>query len=172
MAVVPCFAVTDEYASTGTFWQALSKKWYLIGQLPSAIIGWTCDDVCSESSDHRHHGSLKTYDLNPDKSFTAVCNYCSAEFPVYDADLAAVYDNYVQTLPSTGYTSDGAILWHPTTADVQGYYYAPPLSSDFLSVKVLPSGISELDDKTGYKITGRYTRAVLRNSNKGANKVK
>ena len=82
------------------------------------------------------------------------------------------YNDYVATLPSTGYTSDGAILWHPTTEDVQRYYYAPPLAADFNKMDSLPAGVSELDDKTGYKITGRYTRAVLRNSNKGANKVK
>ena len=71
------------------------------------------------------------------------------------------YNDYVATLPSTGYTSDGAILWHPTTEDVQRYYYAPPLAADFHKTDSLPAGVSELDDKTGYKITGRYTNGEL-----------
>lgn len=78
------------------------------------------------------------------------------------------YKNYVSTLPASGYTSDGALLWQPTVKDVLGnlsgqktYYYAPPLVADFRTVSSLPSGISELDDGTGYKMTGHYTNGEL-----------
>lgn len=116
VAVVPCYAVSDKYTSTGTFWQAVADKWYFNGTVIPAIIGTVSDEVCSESPDKKHHGSLKTYEQNPDKSYTAICDFCSAEFPVYDADLSAAYDDYVETLPAQGYTSDGSILWSPKVA--------------------------------------------------------
>ena len=97
--VVPCYAVTDEYTSTGTFWSSLKEKWWL-GFGSKFLIGHLADSACSESPDSRHHGSLKTYNQNSDGSYTAICNYCSAEFPVYDADLSAAYDDYVETLPA------------------------------------------------------------------------
>ena len=99
VAVVPVCA-TDDYTSTGNFWQNVARKKWLSGFLGSSLIGWVCDDVCSESSDKKHHGSLKSYDQNPDKSYTAVCDFCSSEFPVYDADLSAAYNDYVETLPA------------------------------------------------------------------------
>ena len=109
VAVVPCYAESDKYTSTGTFWQAVADKWYFNGTVIPAIIGTVSDKVCSESGDKKHHGSLKSYEQNPDKSYTAICDFCSAEFPVYDADLSAAYDNYVQTLPAQGYTSSGEL---------------------------------------------------------------
>ena len=114
VAVVPCYAESDKYTSTGTFWQAVADKWYFNGTVIPAIIGTVSDKVCSESGDKKHHGSLKSYEQNPDKSYTAICDFCSAEFPVYDADLSAAYDNYVETLPASGYNSDGSLLYSPT----------------------------------------------------------
>ena len=113
MAVVPCYAVSDKYTSAGTFWQAVADKWYFNGTFIPAVIGTVSDKVCSESGDKKHHGSLKSYEQNSDKSYTAICDFCSAEFPVYDADLSAAYDNYVETLPAPSYTSDGSITWSP-----------------------------------------------------------
>ena len=119
VAVVPCYAESDKYTSTGTFWQAVADKWYFNGTVIPAIIGTVSDKVCSESGDKKHHGSLKSYEQNPDKSYTAICDFCSAEFPVYDADLSAAYDNYVETLPAPGYTSDGSLQYSP----VHGYFW-------------------------------------------------
>ena len=109
LAIVPCYAVTDEYTSTGTFWSSLKEKWWL-GFGSKFLIGHLADSACSESPDSRHHGSLKTYAQNSDGSYTAICNYCSAEFPVYDADLSAAYNDYVETLPAQGYDSSGGLL--------------------------------------------------------------
>lgn len=114
MAVVPCYAVSDKYTSTGTFWQAVADKWYFNGTFIPAVIGTVSDKVCSESGDKKHHGSLKSYEQNSDKSYTAICDFCSAEFPVYDADLSAAYNDYVETLPASGYNSDGSLLYSPT----------------------------------------------------------
>lgn len=132
VTVVPCYAVTDEYTSTGTFWSSLKEKWWL-GFGSKFLIGQLADSACSVSPDSRHHGSLKTYVQNSDGSYTAICNYCSADFPVYDADLSAAYDNYVETLPAQGYNSDGSILWSPKInfmafwwkANPSSYYYCP-----------------------------------------------
>lgn len=117
LTIVPCYAVTDEYTSTGTFWSSLKEKWWL-GFGPKFLIGHLADSACSESPDSRHHGSLKTYAQNSDGSYTAICNYCSADFPVYDADLSAAYDNYVETLPAQGYMSSGGFIWYPTVSDI------------------------------------------------------
>ena len=118
VAVVPCYAASDKYTSTGTFWQAVADKWYFNGTFIPTVIGTVSDKVCSESGDKKHHGSLKSYEQNPDKSYTAICDFCSAEFPVYDADLSAAYDDYVQTLPAQGYTSAGRIIWQSTAANL------------------------------------------------------
>ena len=117
LAIVPCYAVTDEYTSTGTFWSSLKEKWWL-GFGSKFLIGHLADSACSESPDSRHHGSLKTYAQNSDGSYTAICNYCSAEFPVYDADLSAAYNDYVETLPAQGYMSSGGFIWYPTVSDI------------------------------------------------------
>ena len=118
VAVIPCYAASDKYTSTGTFWQAVADKWCFAGGPIPAIIGTVSDEVCSESADHKHHGSLKSYEQNSDKSYTAVCDFCSAEFSVYDADLSAAYDDYVATLPATGYTSAGGFIWYPMVSDI------------------------------------------------------
>lgn len=117
VTVVPCYAVTDEYTSTGTFWSSLKEKWWL-GFGSKFLIGQLADSACSESPDSRHHGSLKTYAQNSDGSYTAICSYCSAEFPVYDADLSAAYDDYVATLPASGYNSSGKLTWRPTFSNI------------------------------------------------------
>ena len=117
MAVIPCYAVSDKYTSTGTFWQAVADKWYFNGTFIPAVIGTVSDKVYSESGDKKHHGSLKSYEQNSDKSYTAICDFCSAEFLVYDADLSAAYDNYVETLPAPGYNSSGGLIWQPTLND-------------------------------------------------------
>lgn len=121
LAVVPCYAESDKYTSTGTFWQAVADKWYFNGTVIPAIIGTVSDKVCSESGDKKHHGSLKSYEQNPDKSYTAICDFCSAEFLVYDADLSAAYDDYVATLPVQGCNSDGNLIWQPLISDLSSY---------------------------------------------------
>ena len=134
VSVTPCNAASDKYTSTGTFWQAVADKWYFNGTFIPAVIGTVSDKVCSESGDKKHHGSLKSYEQNSDKSYTAICDFCSAEFPVYDADLSAAYDNYVETLPAPGYTSTGGLLWQVTLNDLDMeqsgvYYYSRSTSS-------------------------------------------
>ena len=142
MAVVPCYAVSDKYTSTGTFWQAVADKWYFNGTFIPAVIGTVSDKVCSESGDKKHHGSLKSYEQNSDKSYTAICDFCSAEFPVYDADLSAAYDNYVETFPAPGYTSAGRLIWQPTAGDLDlnSCRFYNPFSSGWASsnFSVLP----------------------------------
>lgn len=142
VSVTPCYAASDKYTSTGTFWQAVADKWCFNGTFIPTVIGTVSDKVCSKSGDKKHHGSLKSYDQNPDKSYTAICDFCSAEFPVYDADLSAAYDDYVETLPAPGYTSTGRLIWQPTAADLveclvykfQGGYSPSPLGSSLYTI--------------------------------------
>ena len=117
----PCYAVSDMYTSTGTFWQAVANKWFFNGTVIPTIIGTFSDEVCSESADKKHHGSLKSYEQNSDKSYTAICNFCSSEFSVFDADLSAAYDDYVSTLPASGFNSQGNIIWQVTLSDVDTF---------------------------------------------------
>lgn len=175
VSVVPVCA-TDDYTSTGSFWQNVARKKWLSGFLGSSLIGWVCDDVCSESSDKKHHGSLKSYDQNPDKSYTAICDFCSAEFPVYDADLSAAYDNYVETLPAPGYNSAGHLLIQlaykpgenlvtkPSNASGSGYPvpYFKEDSSSSVRTDVLDSGkhLTFVRTNLGSGISYRYPYCV------------
>lgn len=135
----------------------------LIGTKISDKLGGS---TCPNSNNNLHYGEIVRQTgagRGGRVDFECKCDYCGGTFIVTKTsdELSAAYNNYVQTLPSTSYTSDGAILWHPTTEDVQRYYYAPPLAADFHKTDSLPAGVSELDDKTGYKITGRYTNGEL-----------
>lgn len=163
LLVVPeVFADEVEYEQETTFWHWLSKQGKEDGFL-NGIIAYSLGVVCPNSPDGYHHAVSNLFEgaLWKKGQYRCVCDYCHKEFWAVESDVKQSYSDQVQTLPSTGYTSDGAILWHPTTEDVQRYYYAPPLAADFHKMDSLPAGVSELDDKTGYKITGRYTNGEL-----------
>ena len=112
---------------------------------------------------------MKSYEQNSDKSYTAICDFCSAEFPVYDADLSAAYDNYVETLPASGYNSDGSLLYSPTGVTVPITNWSYDYSDRSYKV-TLESGdtatitygdenitISQITTTEGDTITNNYT---------------
>ena len=81
--------------------------------------------VCAGSSpDKLHHGSVTAEGERGgiDKAGQAFvyckCKYCGDMFKGYASDLSAAYNDYVETLPATGYTSTGGLLWQPTWKNV------------------------------------------------------
>lgn len=53
-----------------------------------------------------------------------VCEYCgfNSGYKADSESLSAAYDDYVSTLPTTGYDSSGKLIWQPTASDAYGYY--------------------------------------------------
>lgn len=85
----------------------------LVGDAVQGIAGGLVGDICSGSDDGLHHatefvdGTLHQKDgLN---YALGICLYCGKRFEIYGADVKTAYDNYVETLPAPGYTSDGSL---------------------------------------------------------------
>lgn len=105
--------------------------------------------VCAGSSpDKLHHGSVTAEGERGgiDKAGQAFvyckCKYCGDMFKGYASDLSAAYDDYIETLPATGYISTGRLIWQPTAADLveclvyksQGGYSPSPLGSSLYTI--------------------------------------
>ena len=77
---------------------------------------------CSYSDDNLHHGEI-VRQIGAGRgglaTFECKCDYCGGTFTVTKTkdDLSAAYDEYVETLPATGYTSTGGLTWQPTLND-------------------------------------------------------
>ena len=77
--------------------------------------------VCELSDDHWHHADESDYvKVSEGKDGTygvrAKCKYCHKEFAVGGLtadDLSSKYNDYVSSLPASGYTSAGGLLWQP-----------------------------------------------------------
>lgn len=106
-------AASEVYTSIGSFWTMAAQSWKT-GLLADAVIGAVCDEVCPYSDDSLHHGTLMSYIPNRDHTFNAVCQYCGATFPAYDADLAAAYGGFVSDLNYTTTTDQGLFSIYPS----------------------------------------------------------
>ena len=139
LLLVPASAVSDEYTSTGTFWTHVANSW-MSTTLGDNIIGAVNNDVCANSPDNLHHGSLNTYKPGSDGAFAATCKDCSKTFKVYDADLEAAYRNYTDGMKgSMGSTTVGKDGWfHPTYMSgtgVQGWKnYSETVTPTYIEV--------------------------------------
>ena len=122
----PVFA-EEYYNTTGYFDRLLlgivhgTSSIPLVGDAVQGIAGGLVGDICSGSDDGLHHatefvdGTLHQKDgLN---YALGICLYCGKRFEIYGADVKTAYDNYVETLPATGYTSTGGLIWYPTWKD-------------------------------------------------------
>ncbi|MDE6456162.1 MAG: hypothetical protein K2L38_09725, partial [Dysosmobacter sp.] len=87
----------------------------LIGTKISDKLG---DSSCSYSDDNFHHGEI-VRQIGAGRgglaTFECKCDYCGGTFTVTKTkdDLSAAYDDYVETLPAPGYTSDGSLTYSP-----------------------------------------------------------
>lgn len=93
----------------------------LLGGTVSGSIGLYVGPVCPTSGDTYHHTpTLKGCSIGEDEHgmyANATCQYCGEPFRCYSSDLKDSYNQYVDTLPATGYDSTGGLIWKPTFED-------------------------------------------------------
>ena len=116
LSVLPFQAVGTEYVSKESFWNWVASSSNIAQGILSHIPIGSRDNVCANSDDGYHHSNGFIKD-GQDGYFRCVCKDCGQEFRGYASDLAPAYDNYVETLPATGYTSTGGLIWYPTWKD-------------------------------------------------------
>lgn len=108
----PAYAASSEYISKDTFWNWASEN---TSGLLSAIISYAFEDVCTVSDDGRHHASYNlghVTNIMGQESlyYRCICDYCGQSFDAYERDVQQSYSDYVDTLPATGYNSDGHLI--------------------------------------------------------------
>ncbi len=113
LSVLPFQAVGTEYVSKESFWNWVASSSNIAQGILSHIPIGSRDNVCANSDDGYHHSNGFIKD-GQDGYFRCVCKDCGQEFRGYASDLAPAYDNYVETLPASGYNSDGSLLYSPT----------------------------------------------------------
>jgi len=116
LSVLPFQAVGTEYVSKESFWNWVASSSNIAQGILSHIPIGSRDNVCANSDDGYHHSNGFIKD-GQDGYFRCVCKDCGQEFRGYASDLAPAYDDYVETLPATGYTSTGGLIWYPTWKD-------------------------------------------------------
>lgn len=121
LSVLPFQAVGTEYVSKESFWNWVASSSNIAQGILSHIPIGSRDNVCANSDDGYHHSNGFIKD-GQDGYFRCVCKDCGQEFRGYASDLAPAYDNYVETLPATGYDSSGGLLWSPSFAGISCGY--------------------------------------------------
>lgn len=175
LSVLPFQAVGTEYVSKESFWNWVASSSNIAQGILSHIPIGSRDNVCANSDDGYHHSNGFIKD-GQDGYFRCVCKDCGQEFRGYASDLAPAYDNYVETLPASGYTSEGSILWSPkhecfyvgtyTSGGLNPYYcphgsewngtlpnFLPTFDCSTLSVSIRPAVGSE---QTGFSRAGLF----------------
>lgn len=111
MLTAPALAAGGDQpvTSTGTFWS------HFVASNPhnpycNAVIGFLDPSVCTVSDDGRHHGKIVGKGLEPG-AWWAKCDLCSQRFRVYDDDMQKAYEGKVGELPSSVFSSDGALFF-------------------------------------------------------------
>ena len=109
---------------------------------------------CAESDDGYHHANSYQIDYH-DGYYHCICTYCGHEFDAYESDLKQSYNDYVGTLPATGYNSSGNLIWQPTHSDISAlkYYFSPGGSFVSSWLVDLPSNISSSELSNGYSFS-------------------
>lgn len=145
--VVPAFAVDvggmgDLVSGVADFGQwAIDSSIYGI-KLVARIFD---EDVCPERPggvNTTHSFVVNTTTKDGVLADWYVCEYCgfNSGYKADSESLSAAYDDYVATLPATGYTSTGGLLWQPTWVNVSGLYPGS-YSTNFLELYTFdPSG--------------------------------
>lgn len=101
--ITPAFASDTEYVSSDTFlnWASGSNEIAraIANHIP--LVG-----TCPDSADSRHHANSYVID-GALGHYLCNCIYCGNPFRATESDLKQAYDDYVNDLPYTGYTSSG-----------------------------------------------------------------
>ncbi len=128
LLIPPVWANEVEYVQESTFWHWLNKQ----GGIFNGIVAYGLGKACPESPDgyHRSASTMGEGMLWKDDQYQCVCDYCHQHFWAVESDIKQSYDNYVETLPASGYTSAGGLMWQPTLSDLDlktsslGYYFS------------------------------------------------
>lgn len=77
-------------------------------------------DLCSKSTESLHMAREWTRGggFNTDVKYMCKCFRCGQMFDVYESDITRSYSEHVNSLPATGYKSDGGYIWTPTASDI------------------------------------------------------
>lgn len=96
------------------------------------------ESVCgmNPNTDKRHDFEKRHTTVDGKTGYFYVCRFCGGSAGEV---LEPAYDDYVTTLPATGYTSTGGLLWQPTWANVAGLHPGNSLAPNYLS-KILCGG--------------------------------
>lgn len=139
LCAIPAYA--EYQSSTSSYWSRIVRALTdtagnvpLINTILPQIVSDASAPVCGESSDQLHHADsyLKSgEDSSGNPYVVCLCKHCGQEFKAYASDLDTAYKKYVQTLPASGYTSDGGLIWYPTVSDCTSfeYYYSDGYTS-------------------------------------------
>ena len=116
---VPAFASSGStYSQKVGFWDWAVRDpvWKFLGI--SDFVGYTFGFGCPTSDDGYHHANSYEVDWQ-DGTYKCICFYCGHSFTAYESDLKQSYNDYVDTLPFTGYDSAGSFLWYPSSSNVK-----------------------------------------------------
>lgn len=91
------------------------------GILANIVSDLSHGTVCEFSDDHWHHADESDYikvSEGTDGTYVvrAQCKHCHKTFTVQGLtadDLSSKYNDYVSTLPATGYSKSGRLIWQP-----------------------------------------------------------
>ena len=91
---------------------------FLLSSGVQGIASFLNGDICALSSDGYHYADSLFSDhvgegKDGAKYAEAICKFCGEHFLCYATDLPPAYDDYVETLPASGYNSDGSLLYSP-----------------------------------------------------------
>lgn len=167
LLAVPVCAADKDYVSGDTFWNWIAGSNGFVQKLVGyELVGLSFGRVCAKSPDTYHHASSYTTTGKKGR-YNCVCDYCGHDFTAYETDLEQsftqggsygggagrkdVYDKYVESLPSPGYSSMGKLVWQPSIDDVVNIYWAGFYDSfREYSPTGGPEWIKRFADKSGY----------------------
>lgn len=112
------FGADIEYIQKPTFWHWLNGQ----GSILNGIVAYGLGQACPNSDDGYHRSSSYEYESSLRGGYRCICDYCGAKFTAYETDLQQSYNDYVETLPASGYTSDNGLIWRPIIEDVDRFY--------------------------------------------------
>lgn len=112
LLIPPAWANEVEYVQESTFWHWLNKQ----GGIFNGIVAYGLGKACPESPDgyHRSASTMGEGMLWKDDQYQCVCDYCHQHFWAVESDIKQSYNDYVATLPATGYDSSGGLRWSPS----------------------------------------------------------
>lgn len=144
------------FASSGSAYNQKTDFWSWFKDVPiiSDFIGYTWGGVCPESNDSYHHANSYQVDKG-DGTYKCICTYCGHEFTAYESDLQQSYNDYVGTLPVSGYNSSGNLIWYPTSS-----YLGAAVQVQTTGATSNWYSLHEMEGKSSQHIDGAYIISV------------